>query len=156
MRGANRFEHVAAGSGTREDHAGVVKAFERGPIMHAPLALIIGRVKTTDVGALRPVDSQPAKVLEHGLNEIQAKADCIQIIITQNQHALGVSRAFSGDPEGTGMAQMKVACGRWRKTPAIPGIRHGEGGGERSLKSRLRKSIWLRRLSAQSSGCMTK
>ena len=64
------------------------------------------------------------------VDEIQPETDGIQIIITQDQNAFGLSRSFGGDPECTGVTQMKMAGGRRRKTPAIAGSRQDEGSVE--------------------------
>ena len=130
MRCADGLQHVATGASTGENQAFVVQSLEDGAILRTSLTLVVRSKGAADVRSFRPFEAQPAKVLQHRLDIVQAEANRIQVIITQNQHALRFPGSFRSDPECTRVAQMKVTGGRRRKTPAINGRRQGDDRGD--------------------------
>lgn len=106
---ADGFEHVATRARTREDLAGGVELSESGAIKGEAFALGNDR--------FLPSEAEPAKVLEHGGDEIQTEADGVEVVVAEEQRATGGAGALGGDPEGTRVPEMEVAGGR-RGEPA--------------------------------------
>ena len=124
MRRADGLEDIAAGTRAGKDQAGGVELLECGSVMGAPAALVVGRIGAADVGAFRPGEAEPAQVLEHRVDEIEAEADRVEVVIAQDERAAGLAGAFRGDPERARMAEVEVAGGRGREASAIGEGRH--------------------------------
>jgi hypothetical protein len=53
------------------------------------------------------MDAKPPQIFDHRTHKFSAGALRVQIFVTQNQSALMLDRALSGDQEGTRMAEME-------------------------------------------------
>ena len=86
-----------------------MELFQGSAITRASLALIVRAERAADIRAFRPAQAEPTQIFQHGSGEIQAEANGVQVIITQDQGASGSAGAFSGDPERARMSKMEVA-----------------------------------------------
>ena len=121
VRGAGGFEDVAAGAVARIDEAGGVEFFEDGAVERAAGLLVVGRVRAADVGAFLPGEAEPAEVGEHGVDEIEAEAGGVEVVVAEDERAVGEAGAFGGDPEGAGVPKMQIPGGRGGEAAAIGG-----------------------------------
>ena len=106
---ANRVQHIASRARTRENQSGRMKFFQCAPIVRPALALVVRSEGAAHIRALCPAQSEPTEVLQHGIDEIQAEANGIQIIITQNQFASGCAGAFSRNPKCARMTEVEMS-----------------------------------------------
>ncbi len=111
VRGASGFEDVATGAGAGEDVAGDVEAGEGGAVEGETLTL-------RNEGTV-PVETEPAEVfLERG-DEFGAATGGVEVVVAKKECAVGGAGALVGEPEGAGVAQVKVAGRRWGQATAI-------------------------------------
>ena len=123
MRGLRGLLDVLARAGAGIDEAAEVKLLERRPVERKTLALLVGCERAAHVRSLLPVESKPAKVFEHGADELRLGACGIEVFVAQDECASVFARAFLGCPEGQRVAEMEMARGRRREASAI-----GRGG----------------------------
>ena len=64
-----------------------------------------------DVRAFLPVKTEPAQVLEHGLDELRFAARAVEVFIAQDQRATGCLCALLCDPERASVTEVKIARG---------------------------------------------
>ena len=90
----------------------LAKRLERLLVVPGPLGLDVGAVRPSDIGALVPVEAEPAEVLEHGGDEIEAEAEGVEVIVAEEECATGGAGAFGGEPKCARVAEVEMARGR--------------------------------------------
>jgi hypothetical protein len=66
------------------------------------------------------------QILQHSRAEFRTAPGRVEIIVPQDQRSTGCLCSHLRDPESAGVTEVKEAGRRWRKTPAILGVRsHG-------------------------------
>jgi hypothetical protein len=69
--------------------------------------LIVRAKGTANIGTFGPRESEPFQVLNHGRFEIEPEANRVQVVVSQNQCAVGRTRTLLRDPKSAGMPEMK-------------------------------------------------
>lgn len=104
MRRADGIEDIAARACAGENLAGGVEAREGGAVERETFAL-------GNDGFL-PREAEPAEIFEHGGDEIEAEADGVEIVVAQEERAVGRAGAVGGDPECARVPEVEMAGGR--------------------------------------------
>lgn len=104
VRSGDGFEDIAARARAGEDEAGGVEGGEGGAVTGQPGAL-------RDHG-FAPREAEPAEVLEHGGDEIEAEAEGVEVIVAEEECATGGAGAFGGEPKCACVAEVEMARGR--------------------------------------------
>ena len=102
--GGQCVEDIAARAGAGENEAGGVEGGEGGAVTGQPGAL-------RDHG-FAPREAEPAEVLEHGGDEIEAEAEGVEVIVAEEECATGGAGAFGGEPKCARVAEVEMARGR--------------------------------------------
>ena len=76
---------------------------------------------------LAPGEAEPAEVFEHGGDEIEAEADGVEVVVAEEEFAVGGSGALGGEPEGAGVAEVEVARGRRGEAAEVGGMSFNHG-----------------------------
>ena len=106
---------VPAGAGAGVDRAQGAEAFESGDVMLAALALGVRTIRAAAVGAFLPLESEPAEVLDQGLDEKGAAAGGVEVFIAQHERTAVLGGALLGDPEGLGMTEVQPNVEAFRR-----------------------------------------
>ena len=101
--GVHHSAEVAAAAGAGVDRAGMQELVECGAVKGEALRL-------GDHGRL-PGDAEPAQVFEHGVDELGAGALRVEVLVAQEERAVGVAGSGEGGPEGCGVAEVEQAGG---------------------------------------------
>ena len=118
LRGA---QNIFARAGARINEAGRAQLFKCLPVeMRAP-GLSIRRKRPPVIRSFLPLESEPAKVLEHRQREFRLAAIRIQILISQNERAAALLGASLGRPKCAGVPEVQKPRGRRRQPSAIIG-----------------------------------
>ena len=97
--------------------------FEDAAVERAAGLLVVRIMWTADVGAFLPGEAEPAEVGEHGVDEIEAEAGGVEIVVAEDERTAGEAGAFGGDPEGACVPKMQIPGGRGGEAAAIVGGR---------------------------------
>ena len=119
VRGRDCIEDVAARARAGKDEAGGVEGGEGGAVAGHSGAL-------RDDG-LTPIEAEPVEVREHGGDEIQAKAESVEVVVAQEQVAAGGTGAFGGEPESAGVAEVEMARRRGGEAAEVGRKRFNHG-----------------------------
>jgi hypothetical protein len=117
--GGDRFEDIPARARAGEDEAGGVEFFESGAVG--------GQAGTLRDDGITPREAEPAEVLDHGSDEIEAETNGVEIVVPKQEFAAGGAGAFGSEPEGAGVAEMEVARGRRSEAAEIGGRSFNHG-----------------------------
>ena len=101
MRGTECHLHIFSGTRARIDETGGVQPGQGRAVERNAAAL-------RDHG-LRPIEAEPAQVLDHGGHELWPAAGGVEVVVAQEQRAADGAGAFLDSPEGPGMAEMEQA-----------------------------------------------
>jgi len=107
VRGLGALGEVVAAAGARIDGPGGEQAVE---------GFAVG-VETRGLGehGRLPLDAEPGKILQHGVDELRLRALGIEVLVAQQQLPAGGPGALVGDPEGCRVAEMQQPGGRGSK-----------------------------------------
>jgi len=103
-----------------------MQLLECSAIVNDTLTLVVGGGLSTDVGALRPSQSQPAEVLQHGSDKIEPEAHGIQVVVTENKRTSSLASSLRRYPKCARMTKVQMAGGRRRETPTVDDGRQDE------------------------------
>src|SRR6266404_2808138 len=135
MGRAERVEDVFPRAGAGIDKAAGSQAFQCSAVMVKSLALIVGPERSAAVGTFLPAKPEPAQVVGHGVNELRFAAGAVEVFIAQHQGAAGLLCALLRRPEGSRVAEMKVARGRGSKATPIAAWADGSHSGSSTLQA---------------------
>jgi hypothetical protein len=96
---------------------------ERLRVVRAALALAVGAVGTADVGALVPVEAEPAELVEVAVDGAGTVRGPSRSSTRSTKRAALRPRAGPGQQRGAGVAEVERAGGRGREAPADRALR---------------------------------
>src|SRR5277367_1206557 len=106
--------NVPARAGARINGAAPNEFLQCLPVKRQPGALNIRSIWPATIRPLLPLESKPAKVLDHGDGKLRPAPVGIEVLRPEEQGAVAFLSPLRGRPKSAGMAEVKVAC--WRRS----------------------------------------
>ena len=121
MRGVGGFFDVAAGMRARVDRTGGLEAAPHLQKPGSPFALHVWATRAAHVGALGPIEAEPAEVFERGGSELGPAAGAVKVF--DAKHESGPAGPIGGEGERPCVPGVERAGRRRRDSSAE---RHGD------------------------------
>jgi hypothetical protein len=109
MRCLQCAEDILARASARIQEARGLKTPEFRAVKFDAFALVIGRVRPANIGALVPSESKPFQVFDESSYELRARARTIEVFIAKDQFTPRGASALLSDPESARMPEMEQA-----------------------------------------------
>jgi hypothetical protein len=109
VRGVGGLFNVAAGMRARVDRTGRLKASPHLQKPVSPFALHVWGVKAAHVGALGPIEAEPAEVFERGGGELRPAAGAVEVF--NAKHEPGPAGPIGGEGECSRVPRVEISGG---------------------------------------------
>ena len=119
MRRLQCAQHILPGTSAWINQPRCSQSLELSPVNFNPLALIIRRVRATNIRPFIPIATEPFQIFNKRGHKFRPRAGTIQILVAQNQRPARRTGALPRDPERARMAEMQKPRRRRRKPSAI-------------------------------------
>ena len=119
IRRTGRERNIFSRTRARINRSDVSQPLPGREIESPALTLSVRTGRTPAVRPFLPGNPQPAKVLNHGVDELRTATLRIQVFVTKNQNSIALGRSLCRDPERPRMPKMEKTGGRRRQATAI-------------------------------------